>query len=265
MAVPVASQLDANQCIQGAYDDAKGRLRVEGEATIVNGALEVYIQATDDNIAIRNTSNGYELKINADGSINTVATFSGTVAVGSPDKSSFVYGTSNELSIGGVFQDTSPTLTAGQAGAVRLTNNRAFHVNLRDSSGNEINNSNPLSVTLSPGSSGLPISNYSEVTSVASGVLTTILTYTVPAAVSLYLNRIEIAGTNISQYSIQFNAVTNAKKYTGYTSLNDVFDYTMGGSEDGFQLSTGTVVTVKTIHNRPFVGDFNARLQGFLL
>lgn len=70
MAAPRPSDLDFSQCIQGAYDDAQGRLRVEGQATIVNGALEVSINATDDNIAIKDPSTGNVLHINNDGSIN---------------------------------------------------------------------------------------------------------------------------------------------------------------------------------------------------
>lgn len=54
------------------------------------------------------------------------------------DKALFTYGTSTEDTIGGVYQDTSPTLTPGQRGAVRLTQSRGFHTNLRDSLGNEI-------------------------------------------------------------------------------------------------------------------------------
>lgn len=61
------------------------------------------------------------------------------------DKTTFTYGTSTFQPIGGVFQDTSPTLTAGQGGAVRLTAQRAVHSNLRDNSGNEIGvTGNPL-------------------------------------------------------------------------------------------------------------------------
>lgn len=59
-------------------------------------------------------------------------------AAGTADKTVFTYGTSNDTVIGGVFQDTSPTVTAGQSGAVRMTANRGMHANLRDSSGNEL-------------------------------------------------------------------------------------------------------------------------------
>lgn len=192
MAAPPSATLDFSQCIQGAYDEAKGRLRVEGEATIVNGMLEVAINATDDNIAIKDPSNGNILHINNDGSINT-------------------------------------------------------------------------NVVFTPSPQGTAISNYSEVTSVASGVLTTVLTYTVPVGKSFYLNRVEFSGTNISEYTIRFNSVINDKKRTFFGNLNEIFDYTMGGNENGFQLVAGTIVIITTKHGRPFVGDFNARIQGFEL
>lgn len=67
------------------------------------------------------------LDVNVISSLNT-----GTV-----DKATFTYGTSVDQVVGGVFQDTSPSLTAGQSGATRLTANRAFHINIRDASGNE--------------------------------------------------------------------------------------------------------------------------------
>lgn len=192
MSAPLPSTLDASQCIQGAYDEAKGRLRVEGEATIVNGMLEVAINATDDNIAIKDPSTGNILHINNNGSINT-------------------------------------------------------------------------NVTVTPVAQGDAISSYNEVTSVASGILTTILTYTVPIGKTFYLNRADISGTNISEYTIQLNSVVNNKKRTFYGNLNENFDYTMGGNENGFPIVTGTIVTITTMHNRPSLGDFNARLQGFEL
>lgn len=61
-----------------------------------------------------------------------------SISVGVADKTTYTYGTTTFLPVGGVFQDTSPTLTAGQSGAFRLTANRGVHVNLRDASGNEL-------------------------------------------------------------------------------------------------------------------------------
>lgn len=54
------------------------------------------------------------------------------------DKTAFSYGTTVFQNIGGVFQDTSPTLSAGTSGALRLTTNRAVHMNLRTAAGVEI-------------------------------------------------------------------------------------------------------------------------------
>ena len=61
-----------------------------------------------------------------------------SLTVGVADKTAFTYGTTSNQIQGGVYQDTAPTLTAGQSGAVRLTANRAQHANLRDASGNEM-------------------------------------------------------------------------------------------------------------------------------
>lgn len=70
MPAPRASTLDGNQVLQGSFDEASGRLRVETAATIVDGAVEVAIDASSDNIQIRDPNTGNNLKINSDGSIN---------------------------------------------------------------------------------------------------------------------------------------------------------------------------------------------------
>jgi hypothetical protein len=54
------------------------------------------------------------------------------------DRSSFTAGASSLAPAGGVWNDALADLTAGMFGVVRLTKQRAFHVNLRDSSGAEI-------------------------------------------------------------------------------------------------------------------------------
>jgi hypothetical protein len=59
--------------------------------------------------------------------------------VSQQDKTGFTAGSGNMVPVGGYRDDTSPsTLAEGEAGAARLTENRAFHVNLRDASGNEV-------------------------------------------------------------------------------------------------------------------------------
>lgn len=73
------------------------------------------------------------------------------ITTGAVDRSSFTYGTTSEQTIGGVFQDTSPTVTAGQQAAARITANRALHINLRDASGNQLGDSNADGLWVRPG------------------------------------------------------------------------------------------------------------------
>jgi hypothetical protein len=77
---PTPSDLDFSQCIQGAYDDAKGRLRVDAAITApidVNGEILVDIRAEDhDSVLIAGTQDGTAggtvqyVKVNPDGSLN---------------------------------------------------------------------------------------------------------------------------------------------------------------------------------------------------
>ena len=90
------------------------------------------------------------IKIQDDGTLDVNATFSGSITIGeigAPDTSPFIYGTTLEQTVGGVYQDTNPALSSGEQGAVRLTEYRAFHTNLRDSSGDELGIlSNPVRI-----------------------------------------------------------------------------------------------------------------------
>jgi len=87
-------------------------------------------------------SNEYiPIQVDGAGSVAVTATFSGSITIGeigTDDKTNFIYGTSLEQPIGGVYQDTAPTLTAGQTGVMRLTQYRGLHTNLRDALGNEL-------------------------------------------------------------------------------------------------------------------------------
>lgn len=53
------------------------------------------------------------------------------------DKTAFTYGTSMFVPVGGVYNDTAASVPSGDQAAARITQFRAVHVNLRDSSGNE--------------------------------------------------------------------------------------------------------------------------------
>jgi hypothetical protein len=67
------TDLDANQVIQHVYDEANQRLRVDTEAVVVGGQFEVSLDPSEDGVYIADKDSGNELKVNADGSINVVA------------------------------------------------------------------------------------------------------------------------------------------------------------------------------------------------
>lgn len=99
-------------------------------------------------------------------------------SIGSPDRNSFTYGDTSQTVVGGVFNDTGATVPTGRQAAARITEQRAFHTNLRDNSGAELGTAgNPLRV----GSTGVTTTNTGFVVSTANNTttpLTTSATYT---------------------------------------------------------------------------------------
>jgi hypothetical protein len=89
------------------------------------------------------------------------------------------------------------------------------------------------------------------------GVQTCALPISYTALGDCRLKKIVVSGTNIATYSIYVGAVIidKARTYFG-NSLNTTFDLGIGVA-----LSLGEVVTVRVIHNRPDLGDFNARID----
>lgn len=127
-----------------------------------------------------------------------------------------------------------------------------------DASGN-------LLVAPGPGSSATvsPVNEFAEVLAVASGSETLILTYTVPVAMTLSLERIDVSGTNIGTYNVYADVPQIARKRTWFNGdFSEVIDFS--SPERSQEYLAGTVITVKVLHNRPDPGDFEARLQGLL-
>jgi hypothetical protein len=130
-----------NITASGAYDantNAFQFLRIRSTAW-TSGSAVISVYGADSaslilaESVLRGGSDG-----SAIGNIGDALKVSGSFSIGVNDKTAFTYGTSNEQTIGGVYQDTSPSLTAGQSGAIRLTANRAQHINLRDATGVEL-------------------------------------------------------------------------------------------------------------------------------
>ena len=179
MTAPNPTNLDFPQVLRGSFEETTGRLRVDATATIVNADIDVSLDATEDNVAIRDAA-GNELNVNTDGSINVVL-----------------------------------STTSGQV----------------------------LS------------SSYAEVTGVATGVTTLINSYL--ASAGDLLQKIEFSGTNIAEYELVIDGLTQDKKRTYFgNSLNGKFDF-----DNGLEVLVGQLIEVYVVHNRPTVGDFNARIQ----
>jgi hypothetical protein len=128
--------------------------------------------------------------------------------------------------------------------------------------GVEVENSiaNPIPVFITDSSGDTKINEFATVSAVASSVLTTIVTYTVPGGQTFYLEEIECGGENIARYDVLVDAVLVARKRTWFSGgLNLSFNF------NKFELTAGSVVTVKTIHERPLSGDFESRIVGTLV
>lgn len=136
------------------------------------------------------------------------------------------------------------------------------NVAIQDAQGDQlaVNPDGSINVNLTQSNPGLLKTFYNEVSAVASGVLTTIQTYTAPMGSSSYLQKIEVSGDNIAKYTVRINTVVQDRKRTYFGSaLNTEFRFVETGT--GLPLQVGDVVLIEVEHIRPDVGDFNSRIQ----
>lgn len=103
---------------------------------------------------------------------------------------------------------------------------------------------------------------YAQASSVASGIETTVVTYVVPMGiVAGFLQRISVSGENVARYQVFINGVVTDTRRTYYGSdLSQYFEYATAQT-DGAKLLPGDTVTVKVLHNRIYVADFQGRIQ----
>jgi len=95
---------------------------------------------------------------------------------------------------------------------------------------------------------------FNEITSLASGSLTTITSYTAVAGDKL--TRVLFSGSNIATYYATVNGSTIAKTRTNFgEDLSEDFELS-----PGVVLSAGDQVLVRVEHTRSMPGDFNATL-----
>lgn len=107
--------------------------------------------------------------------------------------------------------------------------------------------------------------SYNGITSVASSVLTSVISYTVPLLKTFYLLRVEFSGTNIAQYTLTLNASMAGVKRTYFGGdLDGEFNFE-SFSNNGFKLNASETMNLSVEHFRPNLGDFDATIIGLLV
>lgn len=112
------SNLDSNQVLQHAFDDATQRLRVETDATVIAGAMEVAIDHTTDSIKI---GDGIDLlSINSDGTID-IKNITGTISLPTGAATSALQ-TAGNLSLASIDTKLTAPLSVAQSGTWNINN-----------------------------------------------------------------------------------------------------------------------------------------------
>lgn len=121
----------------------------------------------------------------------------------------------------------------------------------------------PIQVPGNTGAVDPSFNLYNEVSSVASGVETDLFTYLVPLSPIIHLMRFEIGGSNIGQFKLYFDNTVVRQYMTWFngTGLTGVWDFTTSGG-GGLAVAPGTIIKIKVLHNRPFLGDYFAQMSG---
>lgn len=124
-----------------------------------------------------------------------------------------------------------------------------------------VNADGSINVVVADSSYETPINKFGEVGAVASSLETTIVSHTAVIGAASFLQRASFSGTNISEYRLKINGTTVDKFYTDFGGgLSGQMEFSFQ-SNRGYALTEGDLVTITTVHNRPFLGAFNARLQ----
>ncbi len=121
----------------------------------------------------------------------------------------------------------------------------------------EVYLSNPGDISGGGSSSVNLKTEYSEISSVVSGVTSTLLSHVFGLLVQSKIRSVSVAGDNIATYEmfIDSNLIEKKRTYFG-GSLNENFDFSQGLS-----VGLGSTLEIKVYHLRPSVGSFSATLK----
>lgn len=111
-----------------------------------------------------------------------------------------------------------------------------------------------VNIVNSPDDPGLVIT-HNEISSVVSGVETTILTLVSPPG-DYRIAKIDVSGDNVAHYRVKINGSTINNKRSYWCDFNQTFVFE--GNDAILKIPAGDTLTVTVIHNRPNVGSFEA-------
>ncbi len=96
---------------------------------------------------------------------------------------------------------------------------------------------------------------HNDITSVASGIETTIITVTAPSG-GLRLEKIDVSGENVAWYRVRVNGTEIYSKRSWWCDFN--VDFNFENFDNGYLLTSGQILTVTCYHTSPFLGNFEA-------
>lgn len=103
-------------------------------------------------------------------------------------------------------------------------------------------------------SDGLTIA-HNEISAVPSGAETTIISLVVPVG-GYRISKIDVSGENVALFRVKVDGSTVDNKRSWWTEFNQSFRFE--SFVNGLKLVAGQVLTVTTLHNRPFACNFEA-------
>lgn len=162
----------------------------------------------------------------------------------------------------GNFYDDNNPLPIAFDGTISVGN-----VTIQDDNGDKLN-INPdgsVNVNIVSAQTDNKVKNqYGEALAVPAGVETTIVSYVTPLIISsAILQRISVSGENVGRFQVFINGTLVDTRRTYYGgNFSEYFEFAVN-TTDGFTLEPGDIVVVKILHSKPYVGDFEGRIQIF--
>lgn len=116
------------------------------------------------------------------------------------------------------------------------------------------------------GESGVPFHLFDSATSVPTYTPTFVLSYTVPEGKTLHLKHVAGSGNLYSKWTLWVGeGVVAVRRASDGGGLNVEFDFSDSNNVGGLAVAAGEIVRLQVVHNRPWMGDFEADFSGRLV